>query len=81
VNKQVITIGGAMQDIFIEYPCTDLLQLESVTRPHRFVLLEEGKKLIVDHLIYKTGGGATNSAVSLSKLGFDTTLFCMIGND
>jgi sugar/nucleoside kinase (ribokinase family) len=44
-------------------------------------LLEEGKKLIVDQLVYKTGGGATNSAVSLRKLGFDTTLFCVIGDD
>src|ERR1700722_16481248 len=77
----VLTIGSATQDIFIEYPCTDLLTFQSVTTPRSFVLLEEGKKLIIDNLSYKTGGGATNSAVSFVRQGFSTAIFCKLGTD
>ncbi len=81
MKTRVLTIGSAMQDIFIEYACTDLLTLHSVTSPRSYVLLEEGSKLTVDNLSYKTGGGATNSAVSFAKLGLATTIFCKIGAD
>ena len=40
-----------------------------------------GSKIEVSELLYCSGGGATNSAVSFTKLGFDTRCICKIGTD
>ena len=79
--KKVITIGGATQDIFILYKHTELLHLDTQAGKRSFLILEEGKKIEVNQLAYHTGGGATNSAASFSKLGFPTTSFFKIGTD
>ncbi len=44
-------------------------------------MIEEGQKIEVSDLLYHTGGGATNAAVSFQKLGFDTTAFFKISTD
>lgn len=44
-------------------------------------IIARGSKIEVDAIEYYTGGGATNSAISLSRLGFDVTTFCKVGND
>lgn len=44
-------------------------------------MIEEGQKIEISDLLYHTGGGATNAAVSFSKLGFDTTAFFKIARD
>lgn len=78
---KVFTIGGATQDIFLRYEGTDIL---SITKKHlmlNYMLFESGEKIEIDDLLYETGGGATNSAVSLKRLGFDVSCFCNIGND
>jgi sugar/nucleoside kinase (ribokinase family) len=76
-----MTIGGATQDIFIRYKYPEMMQLELDTKKRNFLLLEEGRKIDVSNLDYHTGGGATNSAVSFSRLGFDVRTFFKIGPD
>lgn len=78
---KILTIGGATQDIFIEYEAmvTHLETDEQDT--HCFVLIQEGKKIELENVSYHTGGGATNTAVSFKKLGFDVEAFFKIGND
>lgn len=44
-------------------------------------MIQEGQKIEISDLLYHTGGGATNAAVSFQKLGFDTTAFFKIGDD
>jgi len=73
--KKVLTLGGAMQDIFLEYECPKELHQQG------FVLLPVGKKLEVNNLVYTTGGGATNAAVSFARLGYPTQSFFKIGTD
>ena len=74
---KVITIGGATKDIFIEYSNPKVLVKEKKT----FLLLEEGKKIDIQNISYYSGGGATNSAVSFKRLGFDVMPIFKIGND
>lgn len=79
--KKILTIGGATQDIFIQYEPQEAVRLQTQESGCSFLMIEEGQKIEVSDLIYHTGGGATNAAASFSKLGFDTTAFFKIGND
>lgn len=73
---KVLTIGGATQDVFIQYDAK-WAQLEE----KKYVILQEGKKIDVQKISYATGGGATNSAVSFARLGFDTESIFKVGDD
>lgn len=79
--KKVLTIGGAVYDIFIEYQSPETLNLHTHEINKRFLVLEEGAKVEVRNLAYRSGGGATNSAVSFQKLGYETSSFFKIGSD
>ena len=76
---KVLTIGGATQDIIIEYQEGSSLRVEEGNPPR--LIWDEGSKIDVEHLHYATGGGATNAAVTFEKLGFQTSTFFKIGND
>lgn len=73
----IITIGGATQDVFLEYEapnshCSLSALLET---------FQPGKKIEIADIVYITGGGATNTAVSFSLLGHATQIVCSLGND
>lgn len=73
----VLTIGGATQDIFINVDAAHLVS----DRHQDHFCLPQGAKIEVPSVYYATGGGATNSAVSFKRLGFDVSAFFKIGND
>src|SRR5438067_336948 len=77
----VMTIGGATQDIIINYKDARVLHRSAGLETQSFLLLQEGKKIDVDDIQYYSGGGATNSAVSFARLGFSVSIFCTIGTD
>jgi sugar/nucleoside kinase (ribokinase family) len=79
--KRVLTFGGAMYDIFIEYEQTQSLQLHLTSGSSSFLVLPEGKKIELKDLSYHIGGGAVNSAVSFSRQGHDATSIIKIGTD
>ncbi|MGB8367091.1 MAG: carbohydrate kinase family protein [Candidatus Babeliales bacterium] len=79
--KKVLTVGGAMRDIFIQYKHIDTLHLHTKEADHAYVIMQEGRKIEVKHLAYYVGGGAANSAVSFARLGFDVTSFFKLGMD
>jgi len=75
-----ITIGAATRDVFLR-------SKEFKTRPNPgspndldFVL-PLGSKIGVDELIFETGGGATNTAVTFARQGLKTACICRIGED
>ncbi|MCX5922911.1 MAG: carbohydrate kinase family protein [Candidatus Dependentiae bacterium] len=79
--KKVLTLGGAMRDVFIEYDTAHMLHMHDQAREQSFILLEEGRKIEVKHIAYHLGGGATNSAVSFRRLGFEVEAFFKLGGD
>lgn len=79
--KKVLTIGGATQDIFLHYEGADCLSITKKDTVLNYMLFESGEKIEVDEILNFTGGGATNSAVSFKRLGFDVSTFCQIGQD
>ena len=72
---KILTIGSAMYDIFLHYICTDLLTIRSTPQPEQFILMQAGKKHELQDVMYHTGGGATNSAVSFARLGLEVSSF------
>jgi len=79
--KKVLTIGSATQDIFIRYPDPKTVELPLRGKIEPFLVLPEGEKIEVQHLDYHTGGGATNSATSFSRLNIPAACCIKIGND
>ncbi|MGE0206995.1 MAG: carbohydrate kinase family protein [Candidatus Babeliales bacterium] len=77
--KKVLTIGSATQDIFIHYKNTPTTKIPEDLCS--YILVAEGCKIEVDDIHYTVGGGATNSATSFKKLGFDVASFFQIGTD
>lgn len=77
----IMTVGGATQDIFIQYNDAQIVQWHSKENMNSCIMLQEGTKMEVDTIHYATGGGATNTAVSFKRLGFSAIPFFKIGKD
>jgi len=76
----VITIGSATRDVFIKSGALDVQ--ESDTPPFsQEACFPMGAKIDIDELVFETGGGATNAAATLSRLGYKTATVCAIGDD
>ncbi|HCC21860.1 hypothetical protein A2480_02165 [Candidatus Uhrbacteria bacterium RIFOXYC2_FULL_47_19] len=71
----VITIGSATYDVFIRSASLEANELKTET------CLPIGAKIDIDELEFSTGGGATNAAATLSRLGFNTATICSVGRD
>lgn len=81
VVKHIITIGGATVDTFLDYQGADTMSISHHGIQSSYMLFASGEKVEIDKVIYKSGGGATNAAVSFSRLGFKVSVVCCIGTD
>jgi len=77
----VITIGGATTDTFIETDRAKIMNIETPTTKHGYLCFDYGEKIEMDQLAYDIGGGATNAAVNFANLGFKTGIVIKIGED
>jgi len=68
----IVTFGSAVMDTFVD---TEFNQKnDSFSYP-------SGSKILVHNMKSDIGGGATNTAVAFSRLGFHVGSICKIGND
>jgi ribokinase len=76
----VVTIGSATQDVFIS---ADGFQV--VADQHfqvgKALCMPFGSKLAVRKIVFASGGGGTNAAVTFSRQGFRTACLGVIGQD
>jgi sugar/nucleoside kinase (ribokinase family) len=79
--KKILTIGSGIQDVFVEYQGVETLDLHTKTEDLAYVCLRAGRKIELQDITYFCGGGATNSAVSFKRAGFEVETFFKIGND
>lgn len=76
----VITIGSATRDVFMKIEDVETRKhADSPTGIEQCFPL--GSKLAVKEVIFTTGGGGTNSAVTFGRQGFKTACVGVIGND
>lgn len=79
--KKILTIGGAMQDVFTEYDDVETFNLHTNEEDLSYVCMRAGRKIEIKNIMYYCGGGAANSAVSFARSGFEVTIFCKVGTD
>lgn len=76
----VITIGTATRDAFVKSPAFKTIKSsEFITGEAECFAL--GSKIEVPEIIFTTGGGATNAAVTFGRQGLKTACAVRIGND
>jgi sugar/nucleoside kinase (ribokinase family) len=79
--KKVCTIGSATRDIFMLCEGADTMSIHTDHSDVSYMLLPQGAKIDVPQVHFSTGGGATNVAVGLKRLGLDVEAFFRTGND
>ncbi|MDD5043727.1 MAG: carbohydrate kinase family protein [Patescibacteria group bacterium] len=76
----IITIGSATRDVFLEnVPFTIEKSKKSPTG--YFASLPLGSKIEIKKMLFETGGGGTNTAVTFSRLGLNTATVAAVGDD
>lgn len=77
----VICVGSATQDVFVSSEQTCLITLRNEDCEQHYLAYEYGAKVSVDELFISTGGGASNTAISFSRLGLKCAAICELGDD
>lgn len=78
---EVIAIGSATQDVFVNIDETRIVRWEDERASRAFLALDYGAKIPVDSLMIDTGGGAVNTAVSFARMGMKAATLCKMGQD
>lgn len=81
IMKKVLTIGSGIQDVFTKYDSVETLDFHTKEEDIAYVCMRAGRKIELQDIVYNCGGGATNSAVSFARNGFQAEAFFKIGND
>jgi ribokinase len=71
-----ISIGSSLVDMFVH---SDKFVVENLKGENRFSI--QGDKVEIESFVVKVGGGAANTSVGLSRLGFKTALISETGRD
>lgn len=78
-NATIITFGSASQDVFV---FGKALHARRDVRTRDYVeQFPLGAKLDLDNVVFDTGGGASNAAVTFARQGFGVQYVGMIGRD
>ncbi|MCD7740385.1 MAG: PfkB family carbohydrate kinase, partial [Candidatus Gastranaerophilales bacterium] len=77
----VITIGSATLDAFIETDAANIVSVCSTNTRKDFMSYPYGAKIEINNFDFKTGGGGINTAVNFAHLGMKTSAIIKIGDD
>jgi ribokinase len=79
VNVKILTIGAATQDVFLSGKS---LHARRDVRTRDYVeQFPLGAKIEVENIVFDTGGGATNAAVTFARQGLSVGYIGKIGHD
>jgi ribokinase len=76
-----LTVGGATIDTIAIIASDRIERMSMLNADSSFLLLKEGSKTEANDVSMHTGGGAVNSAVSMSRLGLDVSALVKLGKD
>ena len=65
----VITVGSATVDVFAKTHFSELIKIIDPKGETDLLAFPSGSKILIDDLEFTAGGGGTNTAVALSRLG------------
>ena len=75
----VITVGSSTIDVFAKAE-SELIKIKTVHHEEELIAYPCGSKILIKELAFLTGGGGTNTAVSLSRLGLKVAYLGNIGS-
>lgn len=75
----VIAIGGATLDFFVESSKDSILEMRSLESKKEYLCFGYGDKIEIEKSSFDIGGGAVNTSVSFAKLGLSTSLLVKTG--
>lgn len=81
MKYDVVTIGGATEDFSFYTHEGLLLESKKDVLHQKLIAFEYGAKIGIDRVYSTFGGGAANTAVNLSGLGFKTAAILCVGSD
>ena len=76
----VITVGSATFDVFAKTD-SELITIRTNNSTEELIAYPSGSKILMKNLDFCVGGGGTNTAVAISKLGLKTAYLGNIGKD
>ncbi len=77
----VITIGSATMDVFVESDDANIVSVDSVNKKSEFMSYPYGAKIEINEFSSRVGGGGVNTACNFANLGFKTSAIFKIGKD
>jgi len=77
----VITVGSATMDAFAMTEMAEAISIKNPKEEEVFISYPTGSKILINDLNFFTGGGGTNAAVSLARLGLKTAYLGNLGKD
>ncbi len=75
----VITVGSATIDVFAKTHFSELIKIIDPKGETDLLAFPSGTKILIDDLEFTTGGGGTNTAVALSRLGHKVAFLGKLG--
>ncbi|MFA4942167.1 MAG: PfkB family carbohydrate kinase [Patescibacteria group bacterium] len=81
MKHDILTIGGATEDFSFYTHEGLLLEGKSDVLHQKMIAFEYGAKIGIDRVYSTYGGGAANTAVNLSGLGFGVAAVLAVGDD
>jgi len=80
MNKpKIFTIGGATFDIFVHSRDQGIMEFSTPEEREKWLCLKHGGKIKVKEVVETFGGGATNTGIAFSRMGFDVCTCAKIG--
>ena len=76
----VITVGSATLDVFARTRFSELIKIIDPKGETDLLAFPAGSKILIDELEFSTGGGGTNTAVALSRLGHKVAFVGKLGH-
>jgi len=80
-NFDVISLGGAVEDIIFYTDKGKIIPTPQDLTAQRVVAFEYGAKINAKEIAFGVGGGAANSAVAFARLGLKTAVIARLGLD
>jgi ribokinase len=77
----VITLGSNTIDAFVYSDREESIRIKTINGEESFISYPQGSKLLINELDFFTGGGGTNAAVCLSRMGLKVAYIGKVGND
>lgn len=77
----VITIGSATMDVFVESDDANIVSVYTKNKKSEFMSYPYGAKVEIEDFTSQVGGGGINTACNFANLGFHTGAIFKIGDD